>query len=283
MIINSGGQIISHIRNSMVGRNISEVTDENNVQINQYIITHIDGQQVLISTVPVSNTNWKIMNIIPTKKLFDKIDYIRNAIILTIIIVAIAAFLVGIIIIKKIGSPLRMLQRKAVTVSKGNLNVSINAVGDDEIAELSRCFDNMLCKIRELIENIYHEQELKVDSEIKAYQAQINPHFLHNALNCIKWVAISQENFDIAEIIATLGNILESTMRNKTGTVKVSEEIKLMESYIRIQKFRYKDKFQIYFHIQEEIYDYYIPNLLLQPIVENSLFHGTVKKKNIQI
>ena len=84
-------------------------------------------------------------------------------------------------------------------------------------------------------------------------------------------------------MIASLGELLESVMRNKSGMIKVKDEIKLLHSYISLQKFRYKDKFNIFFHIDERIYDFYIPNLILQPIIENSIFHGAGNRSYIEI
>ncbi|OGO83527.1 MAG: hypothetical protein A2Y21_09850 [Clostridiales bacterium GWC2_40_7] len=273
MIVNSSGEIISHVATQQIGKNINEIFD-GPIDYNKSIILNYNNNEYMLNSGSFFKDGWSIVNIVPTRMLFKDVTLIRSIIIFTIIFISLIVLIIDIIMVNKVAFPLKKLKMNAIEVINGNFDTRITVSGEDEIGDLARCFDKMLTRIRKLIDDIYMEQELKIQSEIKAYQAQINPHFLHNTLNNIKWLAVTQNNIDIVEAISSLGRILECAMRNKTGMARVKDEIELLKNYIYLQKFRYGNKFDVGFFINEEIYNFMAPILLLQPILENSIFHA---------
>jgi LytS/YehU family sensor histidine kinase len=112
------------------------------------------------------------------------------------------------------------------------------------------------------------------DAELRVLQAQINPHFLFNTLNSIKWMAAVNGAENVSNMIAALGSLLEATLGRKKELITLADEFNCLQNYVLLQKMRFGDKFDIVIQAQETILDYKVPQLILQPIVENSIIHG---------
>ena len=124
------------------------------------------------------------------------------------------------------------------------------------------------------MENIKVNEKHKRIAEIKTLQAQINPHFLSNTLNTVKWLANAQKADNIETLVSSLIKLLHVSMGKGGDYISIREEIEYIRSYIQIQEFRYFDKFEVIFNIEEDILDYKILKFILQPIIENSIIHG---------
>ncbi|WP_048717165.1 sensor histidine kinase [Bacillus sp. 522_BSPC] len=112
------------------------------------------------------------------------------------------------------------------------------------------------------------------EAEFHALQAQINPHFLYNTLDSINWLALKQKQYQISEMISSLGDFFRLSLNKGKDNISIQNELDHVMAYIQVQKIRYRDKFEVIVEVDEAIYPYYIPKLLLQPVVENALYHG---------
>lgn len=148
---------------------------------------------------------------------------------------------------------------------------------NDELGEIEEAFIELLNKINDYhVVDIAKREQLKI-AEIKMLQSQINPHFLYNTLDSIKWKAKLNHVDDIAKMVMELGNVLKSSMNYNETIVSVKKEIGLIQSYIYIQKERYVDRFDFVLNVEERVLEFLIPKFLLQPLIENAITHGMEK------
>lgn len=149
-----------------------------------------------------------------------------------------------------------------------------------EIDELSENFNDKIIRIKELIENIKTEQKNKKNTELWLLQSQINPHFLYNTLDTVVWMAEAGDSKKVVDMITALSSFLRIGLNNGKRFISIREEIRHIESYLKIQKFRYEDILEYSINIEDNLYDKRILKLLLQPIVENALYHGIKYKRS---
>ncbi len=175
------------------------------------------------------------------------------------------AILLSYVFSMSISGPLKKLVRAMNEAKMGNLSVIVADTSTDEIGEVTSNFNNMLNEIRNLLDNVKNKEKQKRIAELKALQAQINT---------VKWLASIQKADNIESIIASLIHLLHISMGKGEDLISIREEIEYIVNYINILEYRYFNKFKVNFEIEDEILEYKIPKLLLQPIVENSLIHG---------
>ena len=128
--------------------------------------------------------------------------------------------------------------------------------------------------MEKLLEEIAHSRVLNKEMEFKALQAQINPHFLYNALDTINWMAHKEGKDDICDMVSAVSNLLRISISNKEAVFTVEKELRYVKDYLYIQKTRYRNRFEVVFDIAPEIYQQLIPKLTIQPLVENAIVHS---------
>ena len=165
-------------------------------------------------------------------------------------------------------------------VEKGNFAHAALAVREEnEIGHLSRNFNMMTEEIQNLMEQRDREQQIKRKSELKALQSQINPHFLYNTLDSIIWMAEWGKNQEVVRMTSSLAKLLRRSISNEQEVVTVAEEVEYTETYLTIQKMRYKDKLEYEILVEPEVMQEKVIKLILQPLVENAIYHGIKYKE----
>lgn len=159
-------------------------------------------------------------------------------------------------------------------VKNGNLDVVVPVQSFDEIGTIADNFNEMTVKVRELIREVTEAEENRKNAEIRALEAQINPHFLYNTLDSINWMAIEKEEYEISKMIRNLGVILRYSVNKSNQIVTIRELADWLEKYISLQQMRFNDAFSYRLNIEEETYTEKVYKLLLQPFVENAIIHG---------
>ncbi len=171
--------------------------------------------------------------------------------------------------------PLKKLIRKLKSEEYGILRIDKNADEEaDDISEIVANFEGMFRHINILHEQMMEEQKLRFELKYNTLKAQINPHFLFNTLNVIKWQAVVEKNDKIAEMLTDLGRLLEASMSRTEEDIPLEEELRLLECYMKIQNMRFHKNYVMEIICDESLYSYRVPKLILQPIVENSIVHG---------
>jgi two-component system, sensor histidine kinase YesM len=176
--------------------------------------------------------------------------------------------------------PLEKLEKNMELIEKGDLSVTVTNSSTDEIGSLIRRFSNMVHKLQEMINEVYKSKIAKQEYEMKALQAQINPHFFYNSLSLINSKAIIAEQEDISKMAQLLSTFYRTTLNRGKNTISVREELENTTSYIHIQRMMHSDSFDVRCEVDKEILDYTMLNLLLQPLVENAINHGIDHKES---
>lgn len=166
------------------------------------------------------------------------------------------------------------LTRNMKEVKKGNLEVTVTSDSKDEIGELIQGFAEMVERIKTLIEEVYEGKISLKEYEMKALQAQINPHFLYNSLSLINWKAIEADEKDISKITLALSKFYRTALNKGNSVMPLQDEISNVKSYLDIQLMMHDYEFDVEIDIDESMYYYDTPNLILQPLIENAIDHG---------
>jgi Predicted signal transduction protein with a C-terminal ATPase domain len=277
-ICDQKGNIISHPDKSKIGTNISEnqlyeevLSGKSDYGKFSYKSNKLD-EMVLYSTCRV--TGWKLIQIIPTSYLYNEIDKIKNIVYAIGIIYFFISLIIALFLSVKFTGPMRRLMKKMKLAEDGNLDVQISVENKDEVGQLGISFNNMIIKIKSLIEKIVDEERVKKEIELEALHAQINPHFLYNTLNSIKWMAKIQGANNITSTVTALIKLLHVSISLSNEMILLEDEIEYVRSYILIQKVRFNERFEVTYSIDENCGKCNIPKLILQPIVENSIIYG---------
>jgi two-component system sensor histidine kinase YesM len=175
--------------------------------------------------------------------------------------------------------PIHKLHDVTSTITKQDLQALVTHDNIDEITELGMSFNIMIGKIRELLDSKIKEQENLKKAELRALQAQINPHFLYNTLDTIIWMAEAKKNDQVIEIVSALSNFFRISLSKGQDWITVGEEIERTRSYLRIQKIRYRDIMDYQIEAEELVLKNTVLKLVLQPLVENALYHGVKNKR----
>lgn len=174
---------------------------------------------------------------------------------------------------RQIFRPIRSLNDAMAAVEEGDLDARMEVSGTDEISQLSGRFNRMTQRLKENLEDSVRQQQELGDAQIRMMQAQLNPHFLYNTLDTVKWLGKINRVPEVATISADLADILRSSI-SADEFVELREEMELLERYVEIQKIRFPGKFEYEAQVPEELLDVLIPKLMLQPLVENAIIHG---------
>lgn len=159
-------------------------------------------------------------------------------------------------------------------VSQGDFTAQVTPSQTDEFATLTEHFNDMVMRIDGLMQQVVREQTEKKQAELQALQYQIRPHFMYNTLNSIRFAATLQKNKVLADQLGAFINLLEASIQKKGAFLLLEEEIELVKSFVSLQKFRYSDCFAVQYDATDAAKNCYVPCLLLQPVVENAIFHG---------
>jgi two-component system sensor histidine kinase YesM len=161
-----------------------------------------------------------------------------------------------------------------------SIRVPLNRKMSKEIETVAYQFNGTLEKLEYALGQEKEAREKQMNAEIRALEAQINPHFLYNTLDTINWMAIDKDEFDISNAINTLATILRYAIADSNGVVRVKDEVEWLKRYIYLQQFRLKNKFICNIQVEPEVMEYRIHKLLLQPFVENAIIHGFQGEQN---
>lgn len=274
-IIDRNGTYIYSPAQESVNESARIEENKNIVEIsNGSLIEDTNNEKRIITINPVNYTEWKIVGISYMDEVVTAKKNFQNYIIGISIFGIVLFFFLSTLVSSKISKPIIELKKSMKMVEAGNFDINIKIKGESEVEELSESFNIMVIKIRQLMEQILIEQEAKRKSEIDALQSQINPHFLYNTLDSIVWMAENGNSQDVITMVTSLAKLFRISISRGKNIISVEQEIEHAKNYLIIQKIRYKNKFGFDIKIEPEILKYRTLKLILQPIIENSIYHG---------
>lgn len=227
-------------------------------------------------------TPWTIITIIPKVSIIKPFITAKNNVLLLSILFIIINVITLFTFSKKITKDITLFSNAVAQIDKDNLELEVTINSKDEIGQLYFQFSCMIDRIKKLMKEIKQSEIEKRKAEMRTLLAQINPHFLYNTLNTIKFLAVMQGADNIKEVSESLSTLMHINM-DMRSFIKLREEVEYLESYLAIQGYHYKNKFTYNIFIDEGLENIMIPKLLVQPIVENSLKHGVRPQKHLCI
>lgn len=254
-----------------------------NDQENQILTTEDEKYNVLGSPVVIKGypDTWSIISIVPIQILKEEVYKIRamNNVVLALYVIAI--IWVFFLLYKNIVKPIRMLSSLVREVQDGNLNVHVDGLPSNELGELGNGFNVMTQNLSRYFADLKKNEEEKRVTEVRLLQSQIKPHFVRNVLNTIRWMAEINGMSGIGRSVMSLSNLLEYNFQNSEMVSTLGAEMDYVKTYIYLQKVRFQNKFKDEYEIDETLLDQPILKLSFQPIVENAIYHGLMKKEGL--
>lgn len=272
-IMDQDGTIIYHPQQQLIFAGLKE---ENT----QKMTAHSDGsyeENSLIYTIRIrQGSSWRIVAVSFVDELIE--DRLKDCLILLagLLLIVLAATIVSSVVLSRyISRPIHSLNKAMGEFEANAEGFSYEPVyGSLEVTSLSNAFGHLVIRIQELMNKVRNEEIVLRKTELRALQAQINPHFLYNTLDSIAWMCEEGRTKDAVEMVNALARLFRISISKGHELIPVEKEVEHAKSYLQIQKFRYKNQFQYSFEVQESCLGYYCNKITLQPIIENAIYHG---------
>ena len=284
-ILNQDGNIVYHpqqqqLYNELQTENIDIVLDAD--PQGEPVISGSGNDSRVYTFAKSEKTGWMVVGCMNMNELTRSSRQGQFIYVMTAVILIIIALLFSNHISRAISRPIQKLRDSMAKVQEGDFSATVMEVPEqNEIGSLTRSFNVMIHQIEELMKQNRIEQEQKRKSELKALQSQINPHFLYNTLDSIIWMAEGKKNEEVVLMTSSLAKFLRQSISNEDQQVSIGQEVEYARSYLTIQKMRYKNKLEYEIYLEASIKSCQIVKLVLQPIIENAIYHGIKYKEGM--
>lgn len=280
-LINSSGQVIAsskELEYPMVKPDFEAAVEAYLNDTYEMKEVEAEGQKYLISENYLYHSGWVMVTVIPYRGVMQEVYSSQKKYILMALVALILVGILIYVIANSVTSRVEKLAAHMQKVQQGNLEVIQEDAGEDEIGSLYRAFNEMVRGTRNLMDEKYELGKQAKTAELKALQSQINPHFLYNTLDMIKWFSYSGRNEDIDKVVTELARFYKLTLNRGKEIVTVEDEIVHSKAYVSIQNYRFEGTIELVTDFSEEVLTRSIPKITLQPLIENSILHGILEK-----
>lgn len=270
------GEIIYHPRQQLI---YSDLISENNNIAKDYedgtIKENFNGENRLVTLKTVGYTGWKIVAVTPMTDVLNSYSHMRIFTIFILFFGILVLTIINIVVSSRITNPIIRLERKVKKFEEGIRNIDFSTeVGSYEVKHLGKAINSMVKQMDLLMDNIVKEQEIKRKTELDALQAQINPHFLYNTLDSIVWMIESERYDGATTMVISLARFFRISLSKGRNVITLRDELLHVENYLTIQNIRYKNRFNYKVEGEEDILECASIKLIVQPLVENAIYHG---------
>ncbi|WP_375105385.1 sensor histidine kinase [Paenibacillus sp. RS8] len=276
LLVNKLGNIVFNKSGEHIGQRTEFPFLENDYAKEQnYYIDNYQGGKSLITFLPSHNKDWYLAAITPMNLISSESISIRNIAIILSTVSLLSAILFDRYFVRRLVYSINSAVNGMKRVKQGIFTpITTRYRADDESDFLIDGFNRMSTQINELIVQVQTEQGRKKEAEMKALMAQINPHFIYNSLESINSMAVLQGNKDISKMVISLGKLLRISISQNQELIPLQMEFEHVRHYLDIQKFRFEDKFSYIINLPEGLRTFMTQKLIVQPIVENALYHA---------
>lgn len=246
-----------------------------------YLKKEVDGKEYQLIFQQSSFADWVTVGVFPSEETVFELQDIQFYTTFFIFLIILFGLPVSYFLSRSISNPIHELATLMRKAEKGQLNVRYKEKRDDEIGMLGASFNKMLKRIKELIHLTELQERKKRDAEFRSLQANINPHFLYNTLDTIQWMARKQKAENIATLIDSLAKFFRIGLSKGQDVIPLKKELEHVDSYLLIQMTRYRNKLSYHISIDEKLASYRVLKFILQPIVENAIYHGIKERRGL--
>ena len=273
--IDNNNKIVYHPLQQLINSNIfNEDLKAVEDKIFGTFINTFEGRERLVIIDTVNNARWRIVGVAFMDELMSGLNQFTIVMALILILCIIITIFLARYVSAWISRPIKELERLMLAVEKGDFSEPPTVKGNQEVLALSQSFTLMILRIRELMDDIVKSQELKRKFELDALQAKINPHFLYNTLDSVVWMAEQNDTEGVIRMISALAKLFRVSISKGHDIITITEELEHVRNYLIIQQIRYKGKFEFSILVDEGIENSPTIKLIVQPIVENAIYHG---------
>ena len=259
----------------------TQIEQKIKVSENEKLLEEIRGVSLLVYDVIQDFIFSEIDEIARVNKALQRTGTVTTIMEITIFILAtVFAIFTFTSVTENISQPILQLKNLSVKIADGDLDARVDPINVDELTELAQSLNVMAGRIRGLIDENIREMQNLQKSEMKALQAQITPHFLYNTFDTIIWLAESGKNAEVVNVAMAFSNFFRISLSKGNDWISVKQEVEHVKSYLTIQRVRYESILDYTIDVNEALFDFPILKLLLQPLVENSLYHGIKSRRN---
>lgn len=241
--------------------------------------TGADGSEFLSVSCPVGSSGLWLTQTISTQALSASLGSLYGR---QLALLCLSSALIGAVVLwllrRTINQPILRLQSRMEAISSGDFSSDSSIEWDNELGDVGRGINHLSQSVEELMERRLADEKARQDLEYQILQSQINPHFLYNSLNSIKWMATIQNADGIAEMTTSLAHLLKNVSKGQRTLIPLSAELSLLRDYYVIQKYRYGGAIVLTEDIAPGLEEALIPRFTLQPLLENAIFHGIEPK-----
>ncbi|MBW5447801.1 HAMP domain-containing protein [Cohnella sp. CFH 77786] len=273
-ILDPAGDLIYHPQQQLLYSRLKSEDIPSLLNSKTGLLTKGKGRDLRLYTIGTNDYGWKVVGVTYPDELVGNKGEIRNTSLLAGGLFLAVGLALSVLLSYRLANPIKRLEHLMKKVEKGDFNIRVDVESTDEIGKLSRSFNLMIGKIKDLMEQIVEEQEQKRISELKAMQAQIQPHFLYNTLDSIIWMGEMGKMQDVVRMTTALAKLFRASISKGDELVPVGTELEHIRSYLTIQHIRYKNKFTYEIELDPDILSCLTLKLVLQPLVENAIYHG---------
>ena len=246
---------------------------------NKTLNVRIDGGRYYVRFKTSQRTGWKTVSVTSYDALMEDIDRMIVIYAFMLIVTLVLVQYLSLRLSDNITRPIKSLRDLMRKTEEGNLSLRFESGSRDEINDLGLTFNHMLERIELLLERVRYEEDQKRKAELKIVQEQFKPHFLYNTLDTINWMAREHGAKDIVGLVEALTNVFRISLSHGKDYITIREEVSYISNYLYVQKTRYEDKLVFEVDAQEECMATLVPKLILQPLLENAIYHGIKLKR----
>lgn len=273
-IVDEIGDVILSFPNNT---DFKSIFKENNdiIQYNTQVINRkVFGKRSILVSNTINYTDWQIVRIINMDSIYQVIFSTLQIALIMLLILIIIAVISSYAVSKTITEPILKLRKSVIDFEKADYKLEIISESDDEIGELAETFNDIGSRLRDSVDKIVENEKKKVEFQLQILEAQINPHFLYNTLDSIRWMAIINQQPQISEMVIAIIKLLRYNISDVDCYIALEDEIDCIKNYLSIQSYRYGKSVDIEYDI-DKVKHLKVVKFLLQPLVENSIYHGS--------
>lgn len=234
----------------------------------------VDGVEMYVNVSTISATRWKIATFMDVDAIANMKHHMVINLVIAFLVTSFLIALASALVSKRINQPMQKIRKAINALEQGDFETSLEVKGQREFVDLAHAFGDMRLRIRALMNQVVQEQQEKQQTQFRALQNQINPHFLYNTLDSIVWLSENNRNHDVEKAIIALSKFFRMSISGDENVVTLQEEVEHVFNYLLIQQIRYQNQFNFELQIDEKTKDNKVLKLSLQPLVENAIIHG---------
>lgn len=276
-VVNSDWTIISAKNKQNIGTQLLSEDQIGENTLNEkgsFLVNRNDNDEIVIFS-RITGTQWYLVEMLDNTLAFAGLNNIRTVSILITCGVLVIVVILAAVFKRKTAEPIQQIKDKMQLVAQGDLSVRAFVCSDDEFGKMGESFNRMVEEIDRLLQNVKQKERQKRLVEMDFLQAQINPHFIYNTLSSIRFQIEMGNILAADEMIILFSKVLRKTLSRSDEFIRLDEEIDTIRNYVGLQKLRYSDSIEVNYEIDSAVMTKLIPTFILQPLVENSIFHNT--------